>query len=319
MKRTFVWATVIAVGLFAQTAHAQSVLFDTGSPDGRMAMASRPQTLEIEAADDFLFTGSVSLTGATFTGLFVPSGGTVSRVVVELYRVFPQDSNLARTPTVPTRTNSPSDVAFDSRDSALSNSLTFTTSVLNASFSANNSVLNGINPKPSQTTGGEGPVTGQEVRFTVTFTTPFALAPGHYFFVPQVQLSSGQFYWLSAAHPLFTGDLQAWIRNANLAPDWLRVGTDIVGGSPPPTFNGSFSLSGLVVATATPTDTPTNTPTNTPTTTPTSAPTATPTSTPPSTQTPTPAPVQVPTLSFPMLAVLGLALLGMGFLLSRRS
>jgi hypothetical protein len=32
-----------------------------------------------------------------------------------------------------------------------------------------------------------------------------------------------------------------WIRNADLEPDWLRVGTDIVGDT---TFNGSFSLSG---------------------------------------------------------------------------
>ena len=30
-------------------------------------------------------------------------------------------------------------------------------------------------------------------------------------------------------------------------PDWLRVGTDIVGGSPFPTFNAAFSLNGTVV------------------------------------------------------------------------
>jgi PEP-CTERM motif len=30
-----------------------------------------------------------------------------------------------------------------------------------------------------------------------------------------------------------------------LDPDWLRVGTDIVGGSTPPTFNLAFSLSGV--------------------------------------------------------------------------
>jgi len=39
-------------------------------------------------------------------------------------------------------------------------------------------------------------------------------------------------------------DLQSWIRNANLDPDWLRIGTDIVSGSTPPTFNAAFSLSG---------------------------------------------------------------------------
>jgi putative Ig domain-containing protein len=75
------------------------------------------------------------------------------------------------------------------------------------------------------------------------------LPAGHYFFVPQVQLSSGDFYWLSGprpATPPFTGDLQAWIRNSALQPDWLRVGTDIVGGVTPPQFNGSFSLHGQV-------------------------------------------------------------------------
>ena len=32
-----------------------------------------------------------------------------------------------------------------------------------------------------------------------------------------------------------------------LAPDWLRVGTDIVGGTTPPQFNAAFSLSGQTV------------------------------------------------------------------------
>jgi hypothetical protein len=40
----------------------------------------------------------------------------------------------------------------------------------------------------------------------------------------------------------FAPDLQAWVRNANLDPDWLRVGTDIVGGATPPTFNLAFTL-----------------------------------------------------------------------------
>ena len=62
--------------------------------------------------------------------------------------------------------------------------------------------------------------------------------------------------WLSAPRPIvppgtpfpagFT-DLQEWIRNEDLAPDWLRVGADIVGGTPAPTFNATFSLSGQAV------------------------------------------------------------------------
>ena len=60
-------------------------------------------------------------------------------------------------------------------------------------------------------------------------------------------LSSGNFLWLSVAKPI-APDLQSWIRNANLDPDWLRIGTDIVGGSTPPTFNAAFSLSGTTAA-----------------------------------------------------------------------
>ena len=74
------------------------------------------------------------------------------------------------------------------------------------------------------------------------------LLADHYFFKPQVDLSPGNFYWLStAAPPLFTGDLQAWIRNTPLDPDWLRIGTDIVGGSAANRYNMAFSLSGTVV------------------------------------------------------------------------
>src|SRR5437763_16350318 len=45
----------------------------------------------------------------------------------------------------------------------------------------------------------------------------------------------------------FGGDPQAWVRNSNLAPDWLRIGTDIVGGALPPTFNMTFSLAGKTI------------------------------------------------------------------------
>src|SRR5262249_48144850 len=59
--------------------------------------------------------------------------------------------------------------------------------------------------------------------------------------------------YLSAPRPIvppgisFVGDLQAWIRNSALAPDWLRIGTDIIGGTPLRTFNMAFSLAGDTV------------------------------------------------------------------------
>jgi len=224
-------------------------------------MASRPDTtgFEIETGDDFILPGVGLINSATLVGLIVPGTAgtpTVSQVVGEFYRVFPLDSNAARTPNVPTRVNSPSDVAFESRDSAVAGELSFTTAVLNASFTALNSVQpGGIHPSPNQTTGGNGAVTGVETQITMTFLTPVGLAAGHYFFIPQVNLTNGgTFYWLSASRPIsgagttpFAPDLQAWTRDAALDPDWLRVGTDIVGGTAGPTFNAAFALDGLLV------------------------------------------------------------------------
>lgn len=242
--------------LTAQPALADPFFFSTGNPNGLMATASRPDIppgSEIESADDFILSSQTKITSATFTGL-LPSNAplsSISDVVVEVYRVFPKDSTNPPDGRVPTRVNSPSDVAFDSRDSAAA-TLTFTPTILSASFTAANSVLNGIHPLPNVKTGGEGSVTGEEVQFTVNFASPFDLPADHYFFVPQVQLSSGNFFWLSAANPIvggtgpFTPDLQEWIRNSALDPDWLRVATDIVGVAPP-VFNATFSLTGFTV------------------------------------------------------------------------
>lgn len=241
-------------------ASADPFSFTTGGPDGRIGLASRPDLgglLEIESADDFILSDRTLLFGGSFTGL-LPTGVSLSDVKsvrVEIYRVFPKDSDAGRadpitgeTNKVPTRNNSPSDVEFEDRDTADGN-LSVSTSVLSANFTAQNSILNGINPKPNQTTGGEGAISGQEVQFNLTFTTPFDLPADHYFFVPQVELQNGNFFWLSAPGPaLFNGDLQAWIRNGNLDPDWLRAGTDIIGGGAnAPRFNESFSLNGETV------------------------------------------------------------------------
>lgn len=267
MSRKPFWAALAAATFCAAgTAIAAPFSFDTGNPDGRLASASRPSStgkFEIESADDFI-SPAVQITGASFTGLLTGGAapGSVGQVTVEIYRVFPKDSDVARTsgaPTfstarVPTRVNSPSDVEFEGRDSAVPGELTFATTLLSPTFSAGNSVQpGGIHPSPGQTTGGDGPVTGQEVRFDVTFTKPFDLPADHYFFVPQVEVAGGEFLWLSSARPIvggtgpFAPDLQSWTRDQFLDPDWLRIGTDIVGGTPAPTFNASFSLTGTVI------------------------------------------------------------------------
>jgi hypothetical protein len=262
MKNNLLLRATIAAAFV--TGHiSAAVIYNNLTPNNLIGVATRPSTggtTEIEAGDDFILTGQGTINSASFTGLIVGTGTaapTIGEVDVEIYRVFPLDSNAARVPNVPTRMNSPSDVAFDSRDTAAA-TLSFTTSTIAATFTALNSIApGGIHPSPNQTTGGNGSVTGTEVQFDVNFNLPFSLPADHYFFVPQVQVNGGIFYWLSASRPIsgagttpITPDLQSWTRDQALDPDWLRVGMDIVGppptGGAAPTFNQAFSLAGTV-------------------------------------------------------------------------
>src|SRR5215470_4507358 len=105
--------------LLPTTGFADSILYNNDFATNSMASASTPQGngfIEHESADDFLLTASQLITSATFTGL-VPAGATIQQVFIEIYRVFPADSANPPDGRVPTRINSPSDVAFASRDS----------------------------------------------------------------------------------------------------------------------------------------------------------------------------------------------------------
>jgi PEP-CTERM motif len=266
VKRVFfscVAVFAMAVAL-ARPAAADSFFFSTGLPDGRIATLSSPATparSETETADDFILSQPTTINHATFYGL-LPSGtplSSISGVEIEFYHVFPADSTNPPSMHVPTRTNSPSDteIASATRDSAAA-TLSFTPTLL-GSFAAANSVVNGIfavpPTGPGSFTGGEGPVTGEEVLIDVSFTVPILLDANHYFFRPEVGLTDANFLWLSAPKPIvapgtpFTPDLQSWIRNGNISPDWLRIGTDITGQGP---FNAAFSLSGETVPTPEP-------------------------------------------------------------------
>src|SRR5438094_1445739 len=161
MKKLILLA-LFSASFIAARINAQ-VLYNNDFPTDQMAAATRPESagkIEIESADDFLLPTGGHITAATFTGL-LSSGSAISdigEVRVEIYRVFPNDSNVARTsgpptfstPQVPTRVNSPADVALADRDSA-SAGLTFSTAVLNPSFTAANSIQpGGIHPTPAQ-------------------------------------------------------------------------------------------------------------------------------------------------------------------------
>jgi hypothetical protein len=252
------WLVLAAIGSCgAAAAQEAKVLVNTGNTDGKMGALSRRPSLnkvETETADDFVLNQTTVLNGATIVGLISPAVplASVADVEVELYHRFPEDSVVDRVPQVPTRQNSPSDVEIDSatRD-AIARTLTFTPTQLNPNFSALNST--GITKSPLSP---DGAVTGEEVQINITFANPIVLPAGHYFFRPEVLVNGANFFFLSAPKPIvapgtaIAGDLQAWIRNTDLAPDWLRIGADVVGGSPAPAFNMTFSLSGvsLVIA-----------------------------------------------------------------------
>ena len=244
--------------------------FSTGSPDGKVATISEPPNahnsqVEFESADDFVLPTETVIRHASFTGLLT-GGATlndVSNVFITIYRVFPNDSDTTRTPKVPTRQNSPADNEIENRDSA-AGELNFRADVLSTSFTADASVSGA--DKISVGSRGNGSVTGEEVKFDVTFRNhPLDLPAGHYFFVPKVGLTDrapagADFLWLSAPKPIVppgtpfppgATDLQSWMRDdPPLAPDWLRIGTDIIKQGAPPTFttyNASFELHGHTV------------------------------------------------------------------------
>jgi hypothetical protein len=270
IMRTRISVTVLLLAfaaVFTTAARAEHFSFSTGSPDGKLGALSRPagsQGPETETADDFVLTQPTVISGATIHGLITGSGASgIARVEVEIYHVFSLDSDVDRTsgkPTfstanVPTRVNSPSDheIAAATRDSSDSTLRVSVTPI--SDFQIQNTVVDRINKFPQQLTHGEGPASGAQVEIDITFTTPLFLPPGHYFFRPEVDVSSGNFLFLSAPKPITSGtqfpagtnDLQAWIRNENLKPDWLRIGGDIVGAG---AFNMTFSLIGNTVPVA---------------------------------------------------------------------
>jgi hypothetical protein len=260
MRMSLITTTLIVGVSLVTPAWAAPFFFSTGNPDGRLGAVSRlasPGKVETETADDFVLTQTTVINRATITGL-IPLGtplANISNVEVELYHVFPQDSANPPSGNVPTRVNSPADIEIDAATRDGSNgTLDFTASLLSGNFVVLNTVVNGIHKIPNQTTGGEGPAIGEEVSIAITFTAPILVPAGHYFFRPEVLVTDGNFLYLSAPRPIlsppgtaFAGDLQAWIRNSTLKPDWLRIGTDIIGGATPPTFNMTFSLTGETI------------------------------------------------------------------------
>ena len=223
------------------------------NPDGLIGTASRPDAggqIEIESADDFLLDGETAISGGTFTGL-LPSGTdatNIQNVVVEIYRVFPLNSTNPPSGNVPTRTNSPSDVAFASRDASVGEVM-FSTSTLNPTFTVGNSVVTGINPLPNVFTGERSGVRARgATRLQLPESAGFGC--GTLFLRPAGSALKRDLPVVIRPKPIVTPERRSLricrvaIRNKNLAPDWLRIGTDITHQGP---FNAAFSLDGFAV------------------------------------------------------------------------
>jgi hypothetical protein len=81
MKYTALAALVCIAAALSTPASAAVLVFTTGSPDGLMAMATRPSSagVEIETADDFLLSSCTTLNSATFFGL-IAGGATLANI-----------------------------------------------------------------------------------------------------------------------------------------------------------------------------------------------------------------------------------------------
>ena len=254
------FVAILATAFGVAPLSATSFFFTTGSADGKLASLSQPSTsskLETETADDFILSETTVIRGATITGLVVPHAAlaSIDNVEVEIYRVFPNDSQPA-SGNVPSRMNSPADVEIEiaTRD-ASRGTLAFEAAQQNASFSVQNTVVSGINKAPANVTHGEGPVTGAEVLIHRHVRSADHPALRSLLLPPRSVGERRRLPLSPAARPIvspgtpFLPDLQAWIRNSSLKPDWLRIGTDIIDGVPP-TFNMTFSITGETISDA---------------------------------------------------------------------
>jgi anti-anti-sigma factor len=100
VTRATICATLaLAAVLSTATPVRAGFFFSTGNPDGKIATATRPDNgpgqFEIETGDDFVLTAGTLIDHATFQGLLVNSGlSDIGQVRVEIYRVFPADSDV---------------------------------------------------------------------------------------------------------------------------------------------------------------------------------------------------------------------------------
>ena len=268
--RTGIAAVAFAAVMMPLPAAADPFFFSTGNPDGKIATATRPESagkFEIESADDFSLTAQTSITGATFTGLLTEGSTTanIGQVVVEIYQVFPNGSDVGRTSgapvfstnRVPTRANSPSDVALDSRDfpwDRLASKLRFWLIPSRHSTASNLAVyIRCLVKLPAATVSDRvGSTIHSEFFNPVRFGCgSILLRPASHLISPwglSLALGTEGFVPSRHAFPRRFYDLQSWTRARCWTPTGCGWGpTSLAVHSGKPTFNAAFSLTGVSV------------------------------------------------------------------------
>jgi hypothetical protein len=253
-------SSVILSNSVASNAADLTTLWDTLQPNNAIAFSSQGQVPD-EAADDFTITNAKGfrVTNVSFIGLFTDQEAKIQDINLAFYKVFPEDSNLNRTPAT-VRTNGPADDEFTAISLA-DKQLSFKVTDVKNSFEVKQTLLPSSGPNAPGFGSGKlgGPLKGQLRRIDVKLNTPLVLQPGAVFLSIVVNPSTGQFLRLAGSRPptfpspLPTGviDRQAWFRtNAGftnaLEPDWVR-GSDVVNqqnGTADPAFNLTFKVQG---------------------------------------------------------------------------
>src|SRR5499425_272016 len=101
-RGSLITGALLLAALLATPLWAAPFFFSTGSPKGQLGALSRrpsPGKIETETADDFVLEETTVITHATIFGL-LPVGTPVDNirnVEVEVYHIFPVDSDVSRT------------------------------------------------------------------------------------------------------------------------------------------------------------------------------------------------------------------------------
>jgi hypothetical protein len=261
LKLFFAVATSSVLLLNSVAAYAAEpvTLWDTLKPNNAIAFSSQGQVPD-EAADDFTVTNEKGfrVTNVSFLGLFTQEA-KIEDINLAFYKVFPEDSDLNRTPAT-VRTNGPADDEFTAVSLA-NKQLSFKVTGVQNAFEVKQTLLPSSGPNAPGFGSGKlgGPLKGQLRRIDVKLNTPLVLKPGAVFLSIVVNPSAGQFLRLAGSRPptfpspLPAGviDRQAWFRtnagfNNALEPDWVR-GSDVANqqnGTADPAFNLTFKVQG---------------------------------------------------------------------------